>query len=361
MRPFLPTAAELMPYLERIEAARVYTNFGPLSTDFLDRLLAHQTQLEGGAFGIYGVLTSSATSGLELALSALDLPAGSRVAVPALTFPATATAVLRCGLIPWIVDVDPHSWLLTPEVLQKSLGGRQVSAVIPVAAFGMPQDATLWAKWSHDNGIPVVIDAAAAFDAQKTASGVSVVFSFHATKVLSSAEGGLVLTREATLADQLKAMSNFGIGLSRSSKSTNAKMSEYHAAVGLAHLKLLPSQKLARRELWRLYQKAFSRLPSGIVTLQRDTGLSIPSVVVVRVGSSDLRDELEIRCHAAAIQTRRWYQPLLQMQPMFALDNAVVETPVAAGLAETLIGLPFHLGMSSKDVNTVMEQFSFMT
>jgi dTDP-4-amino-4,6-dideoxygalactose transaminase len=349
LRPLLPTADAVLPFLRRIDQTRQYTNFGPLHNEFLQRLVALQRKLEGSS--VHGVLTSNATLGLELSLASLDLPLGSRVAVPALTFPATATAVLRCGHVPVALDVDSDTWLLTPDSLPKDFQSSEIAAVIPVATFGMPQDAEHWSRWSQTHQTPVIIDAAAAFGAQKAATGVPVVFSLHATKTLSSGEGGAVLTRDPSQASRLRTMTNFGIGYDASRIAGNAKLSEYHAAVGLAHLNEWPTQVSARRKLLLAYQEALS----GLVIMQKNSGLFAPSVMPVRMRTSQMRNALEAACAEMGIQTRRWYQPLVHEHPSLVGVETWQPLEQAEDLARTLIGLPFFPDMSSHQLAKIKE------
>jgi dTDP-4-amino-4,6-dideoxygalactose transaminase len=348
----LPSAEMLRPYLERIDSSRFYTNFGPLQNEFLSQLLStHQSLLNQEA---YGALTANATLGLELALASLDLPAGSRVAIPAFTFPATASAVYRCGHVPVVFDVDLNTWMLTPDILSTHHGAN-IHAVMPVAPFGMPQNAQHWSAWSQNTGLPVIIDAAAAFGAQPCAPGVTVVFSFHATKTLSCGEGGLVLTQNSQLAQKIKTTTNFGIGSEQPLFATNAKMSEYHAAVGLAHLSIWPQQLKARNALLLEYRNQLKSLPPSVLCFQANTGLYATSVLAVRVASASIRNQLERVCEAAGIQTRRWYLPLIQHQRMFQSMHVQAHTPNADLLSQTLIGLPFYPCMSQKEVYCVSE------
>lgn len=347
LKPTLPNAGELLPYLQRIDSAHWYTNFGPLQSEFLHKLLELQARLDSQP--VYGVLAANATLGIELALASLKLPPGSSVAVPALTFAATATAVQRAGHTPVALDVDQNTWLLTPECVS-DLALNQIDAIVPVATFGMPQDASLWSSWSKTHGKPVVIDAAAAFGAQKTAPDITVVFSLHATKTLSSVEGGLVVTQNAPLADRMRAMTNFGFGLEMPSVATNAKMSEYHAAVGLAHLTLWPSQVRSRQVLLQEYKEALAPLTPSCLRFQQDTGLYAPSLMPIRLQEAELRDRLEALCAARGIQTRRWYQPLVYQ--LASIGNARVLEPLteSVNLAQTLLGLPFFPGLSSEEL-----------
>lgn len=344
LRPKLPDADALFPFFRRIDVNQFYTNFGPLHQEFLSKLLALQSEKENAS--LFGTLTSSATLGIELALSALELPPGSKVAVPALTFIATGTAIERCGHIPVVLDVDPRTWMMTPEQMPTGHALKDIRAVIPVSTFGMPQDAQAWSSWSQNHQIPVVIDAASAWGAQMTAPEVTVVFSLHATKALSSGEGGLVLTRDSKLAERLRLMSNFGIGMTTAHSGTNAKMSEYHAAVGLAHLSMWPAQVLARSSLMKKYRQAFSGIEGQILDFQKDTGLFSPSLLCVRMANEQLRNQLEQACADSGVQTRRWYLPLLHQQPMLKSAHAPWPLTHAQSIATTLLGLPFFVGMS---------------
>ena len=353
LRPQLPDVRALTPWLERIDSNRYYTNFGVLHDEFLAQLLALQRSSDDGP--IHGVLTSSATAGLELAISNLGLPTGSRIAVPALTFPATATAVQRSGHVPVPVDVDPNSWLLMPSHLPPELLKRHgIRAVLPVATFGVPQDELAWRDWSRLHSIPVIVDAAAAIGAQEICDGITFVFSLHATKALSCGEGGLIVTQNLDLAERLRAMTNFGIGLQVPALGTNAKLSEYHAAVGLAHVAIWPEQAAGRMALLERFKDALLPDLARSLRFQQSTGLVAPSLVCLQVADPGLRARLEAACAEGGIQTRRWYLPLLQNQPMIHRLENLLPTPNADWLSQTLLGLPFFLGMTDQEFDRVV-------
>jgi len=113
--PDLPSAAELLPWLQRIDANRWYTNGGPLVREFEQRL----GEFMGG--GASCVTLSSGMSALELGLLALGIGAGKRVLLPALTFPATALAVSRCGAEPVLCDVAAGTWSMTPAIAREAV------------------------------------------------------------------------------------------------------------------------------------------------------------------------------------------------------------------------------------------------
>jgi len=351
MKPRLPDAETLLPYIRQIDLNAHYTNFGPLNNRLLARLTAFQHSLFGRQ--VFGVTTSSATLALELLLTDLRLPEGSRILLPSLTFVASASAILRCGHVPVVADVDPESWMMTPQSLPSTLQCDGIAAVMPVSVFGMPQSTKEWAGWRDRTGIPVIVDAAGAFGAQATDVDIPVVISLHATKCLSSGEGGLIFTENSQQANRLIQMTNFGIGSTPGLGGTNAKLSEYHAAVGLADLDAWPENSHLRKQLHAQYQTKLCRVCGGDVEFQQDCGLQAPTMMVVRFKDQERRDFAEQACSQQGIQTRRWYQPLIQEHPALTSVQAPYQTPIANDLAKRLLGIPFYLGMESDEINLV--------
>ena len=163
--------------------------------------------------------------------------------MPSYTFAATALAAESCGYKPYFLDVEAENWMISPQVLLDHPALADAGIVIPVAAYGRPVAQGPWRRFREATNIPVVIDAAAGFEAiVDNPSGltgkVPVVVSFQATKTLSTGEGGAVIWNDD---DGLMAVAraiNFGFYGTRESKSPsfNGKMSEFHAAVGHASL-----------------------------------------------------------------------------------------------------------------------------
>jgi dTDP-4-amino-4,6-dideoxygalactose transaminase len=206
MRPKLPSAERLAPYLRAIDSSRIYSNFGPLAVSFEDRLAAR--------FGLSdGTITTiaNATLGLTLALTAQGAPLGTLCAIPAWTFIASAHAAVMAGLVPYFVDIDADTWAVDPESIADVItdAPAAVGAVMPVAPFGRPIDVVAWDRFRSRTGLPVVIDAAAGFDAI-TPSAVPAVVSLHATKVLGVGEGGFVMSTDTSLVRDIRFRSNFG-------------------------------------------------------------------------------------------------------------------------------------------------------
>ena len=207
--PSMPTAQELLPWLEKIDHNRWYTNYGPLNAQF-ERELARIIPCAGE---LALTTVSNCTVGLELALTELGLAPGARVLIPAITFVATGTSVLRAGFVPVLADVDPDTWLMTPDIARRALAQGPLDAVMPVSTFGLAQDVAARDEFSDQTGLPVVIDAAGAMGNQGVGRRTTVVFSLHATKSLGCGEGGVVASRDAGLIGRIRRATNFGIDL----------------------------------------------------------------------------------------------------------------------------------------------------
>ena len=353
--PDLPSAEALLPYLKTIDRNRWYTNYGPLVAELELGIKRH-------FFAEYPVelaTTSSGTTALELAIQAIGLHEGSKVLVPSYTFPATVTAILKNRLVPVFCDVDENTWCLTVESARLAKQRLGVSLVIPVATFGNPLPAKEWATFSAETATPIVIDAAAALGAQQIESGLLYCFSLHATKPFCCGEGGLVVSLDQQAVETVRSLTNFGfIDNSISLPGTNAKMSEYHAAVGLAQLERWGELKKTRAIHLETYRNL---LDSRQVTFQDTLEGYIPSVLMVKNN-----EELDIKLVSEhlkkeGIATRRWYMPACHQHRLFSdYYHAEQYSSLSSTmqLTERSIGLPFHTLLTEEDIEHVASTFT---
>lgn len=343
--PEVPRVNDLLVYLHSIDQNRWYSNFGPLNSELQSRLSSRMFS------GVQCVTLSSATDALELTLGALNLKPGSRVLIPDFTFIGTATAVLRAGCVPVTADVARHSWLLSTETARAAMERADIKAVVPVAALGCPQEPEAWDDFARLSGVPVVIDAAGAMGNQRVGTLAHVVFSLHATKALPAGEGGVVVSTDVNLLEKIRRQSNFGIestsGLVQT-PGTNAKMSEYHAAVALASLDRWEETSQRRQSMWLEYkQMLVDACPELEFQDRPDLGIYTLAPCLLPVDASVVNTgELLRQC---GIETRRWYCPQISKQPFFRGDALGGEFPVASDVCARLLGMPFHLGMHASD------------
>jgi dTDP-4-amino-4,6-dideoxygalactose transaminase len=357
LRPLLPPAERLLPYLSRIDASRCYTNWGPLVSEFEGRLAGH--------FRVprHGVV--SASSGTAALVGAILASAGRATSdrpfaiLPALTFVATAIAAEQCGYQVHLADVSSDDWMLDARALSSHPILPRTGVVVPVSAYGRPVGHKVWNAFRQQTGIPVVIDGAASFEALSyeatgRASELPVALSFHATKAFGSGEGGCVITTDARLAESVTRSLNFGFFEDREcrSASTNGKMSEYHAAVGLAEL-----------DTWAAKLRHFLDVADTYRRRMRDVGLGEHLVAAPAVAACYVlfrsTDAKEVACVKESligghVGFRSWYGTGVHGQPHF---TRVSRDPldVTDRLAPLLIGLPVAPDLAEPDVARVVE------
>ena len=352
LAPAMPSAAALLPYLQRIDDNRWYTNFGPLSAEFEQRLIEHTAP---NLTSNNVTTVANCTLGLELALQAHGLRSGARVLIPAITFVATATAIARTGMTPVIADVDDATWLLSPQLALAACKSYELDLVMPVATFGCPHDVEMWDAFTRKTGIPVAIDAAGAYGNQAVGASTDVIFSFHATKSFGTGEGGAVFSASQERISRVRHLANFGIDTSISQLSaigTNAKMSEYHCAIGLASFDVWEETRRKRRSLHDRYISMLRECcPS--VTFQAkpvDGVYPLMSVLLPKgVKAAAIAEKLGV----AGIEARRWYSPGLHLHPALANAPRTGVLAVAEDIGERILGLPFFIGLTEAQLEHI--------
>jgi dTDP-4-amino-4,6-dideoxygalactose transaminase len=348
LRPKLPDASRIIPYLNAIDSSRMYSNFGPLVLSLEERLAAH--------FGVgkeMVVTISNATQGLTLALTAMEARPGTLCVMPAWTFIASAHAAFSAGLSPYFVDVDAQTWALDPDVVDEviSRAPGPVGAVMVVAPFGRPVDGAAWDRFRTRTGLPVVIDAAAGFDSLLPCETPAVV-SLHATKVIGVGEGGFVVSTDETLISAIRARANFGFNASRSSiaASTNAKLSEYHAAVGHAALDEWPDTRAQWMAVASNYRKTLEE--SNRIRYQAGFGTDwIASTCILEMPGSDTAGTEGVLADVG-VETRRWWGPGAHLHPATA-EFYRAALPVTETLASSTLSVPFYRDLDQTQIDTV--------
>lgn len=341
LRPKLPEAKDILPYLERIDAARWYSNFGPLEQELRGRLAQHFKIVTEQV-----VTAANATAGLTSVLRALNLPKDSYCLVPSWTFVATPASAIAAELTPYFIDVQPETWALDPEAVKRQIPSIKgvISAVLVVAPFGKTVDIQAWDKFTADTGIPVVVDAASCIDSFRNVKfgRTAVVFSMHATKIIGVGEGAVIVATDTGLLRHVHEQTNFGYYTRRISiPGANAKMSEYSAAVGLAAMDTWPKRRaewvktteICKRELTPVAER--HRLTQWWVedAVSTTCNIRLPSLTADTVIS-----QLQVR----GIKARQWWDKGCHAQPAYAKyprgDLSVTEQ-----LGASVVSLPFYV------------------
>jgi len=357
MRPALPRTEKLMPYLRRIDASRVYTNYGPLVLEFECRI-ADELGLPEGGF----VSASSGTAALTGAVLARAGRASIErplAVLPAFTFVATAVAAEQCGYRPWLADIDAGTWLLNPEGLLDHPELDKIGIVIPVAPFGRPVPQTPWKAFQRKTGIPVVIDGAASFEMvaeapERYLGEIPVAMSFHATKSFATSEGGGIASTAIDLALRTTQALNFGFYSARdsSSASTNGKMSEYHAAVGLAELDGWAEKRSTLQAVGGCYRRQLAG--AGLL----DRLIATPDIsscyVLYHCRSGAEAERIQDSLKRNCVDFRFWYGSGLQHQSYYR-DLPRASLPVTESTAPLVLGLPVAPDLSEPTIARIVD------
>lgn len=350
MRPRLPDADALRPYLEKIDESGWYSNFGPLERQ-LEVRLADRYGLPGQNVSC----VANCTAGLTLALMELAGARGGYCVMPSFTFVASAHAVVAAGLSPMFVDVDAGSWGVTTAQAAAAIAAADgpVAAVMVVSPFGAPVDVLEWDRFAETSGVPVVVDAAGGFDSLVPCTS-PVVVSLHATKVLPAGEGGFVVSRDADLIRSVSARANFGFFEERRSDVAgfNGKLSEYCAAVGLAALDAWPESRAALLVLTALYREAFSGL--GNISLAPGFGDGWVGSTCNIAFDQPVADKAMSNLSQVGIDSRQWWSKGCHREMAFK-DYPHLDLPVTEALGQRVLGLPFHTGLDSADIRRIAE------
>ena len=317
----------------------------------------------------HAVAVSSATAGLHLMYLALGIGPGDVVLIPSFAWPSAANMAARVGAIPFFVDVDPGTYNLTAATLQRGL--QQVRernlgrprAVVVVHEFGLPAPMTELLDAANAEGLLVLEDAACALGAVHQGKplghfGRATVFSFHPRKSVSTGEGGVVVTREAALADAMRAERNHGQEIRDGrrefvSAGFNYRLTEIQAAIGIEQLKRLPGILETKRSLAKLYFAGLAGLRD--LTLPVNSPEQTWQTFMVTLSSVALRDRVQAACKAAGIETG----PGAVSGHTGALWNGQFTTPedlcpVSTRLATCGLALPLHPQLTADDVQRVI-------
>lgn len=354
--PNLPSRTGVLRRIEQVLDSRRLTNEGPYVREFERRVAA-----------IAGVercvATCNATMGLGLVCRALGLT--GEVIVPSFTFIATAHALEWQGLTPVFCDITPDTHQLDPVRVAELVGPR-TSAILGVHLWGRASAAPALEELARSRGLAMVFDAAHAFDcahrSRRVGSfGDAEVFSFHATKLVSTLEGGGVVTADAGLADRLRLMHRFGFTDydEVSSCGINGKLDEFSAAFGLASLDELDTWIAVNRSNHELYRRYFDGVEGLRVMPYDEADRNNYQYVVVEMDDEAplTRDELRDVLWADNVLARRYFHPGCHAgEPYRSADpDAGARLPVTESVAARVLCLPTGTAVGPGAIERIAE------
>ena len=356
-KPKLPDPAAIMSYYQASIDAGFYSNGGPNARELSRRL---EEYLGNGTICIP---IANCTVGLMAALRAVcGTPTARRpvVLTPSYTFTATACAIEWAGFEPVFVDIEAKGWHIDPEALEEALEqyeGR-VAGVLSCATFGTAPTRDQRAAWRaacERHGVPLLIDSAAGFGsldefgARLGGLGDVEVFSFHATKPFAIGEGGVITTSDAELAAQIGRLLNFGLEPgTRVSTGVgfNGKLSELHAATGLAMLDMFQDVLIARRGHASDIRALLHGTP---IAVQRGADRSTHQFMQLLMPDADTRAAVVAAAPEHGIEVRTLHDPPLHRHPAFAERGKVGSLPVTDVIAARSLSLPMANELSATE------------
>jgi len=333
--PLTPSPEEYAQLAARAFQSGVLTNHGPLVQELEARLSERLAPL---------ALCSNGTIAITLALKALKVR--GEVITSAFTFPATIQAIELAGLTPVLADVDPDSMLITPHTAARKITS-QTGAILPVHLFGRLCDTEGFAKLAAEHSLALIYDGAHAFDLP--VFGDATTYSFHATKLFHTAEGGAAAFLDSPEAlASAKRLRSFGMtGEVVAESGMNAKMSELHAALGLWTLSRVEEERRKRRAVAAAY----------ISVLGGERGVEIIAspncqYFVLRLTHPYRRDAVYATLMAHGVQTRRYFWPAIPAHPAY-MARFFGDYPGARAAAKECLALPFYGALDPEDAKKI--------
>jgi len=356
-RSSMPSLSEYIEEITPIFESHFLTNMGP-KHDKLQKGLCDYLKCQNIS------LFSNGHMALELYLQALDLK-GEVITTP-FTFASTTHAIVRCGLTPVFCDIDPITYTIDTSKIEALITDK-TCAIVPVHVYGNLCDVAEIDRIAKKHNLKVIYDAAHAFGVEKDGIGVgnfgdASMFSFHATKVFNTIEGGAVTYGDETIGEKLHRLRNFGI-LDQETVSdvgANAKMNEFQAAMGICNLRHINEDIAKRKKIVELYKDILGGT-DGIVICPEQAGVKSNyayfPVVIDEAKLKKSRDDIFTALAKENIFARKYFYPLVQDYDCYKDKYTSDTTPIAQYVANRVLTLPLYSDLSLDTVNRICNIF----
>jgi dTDP-4-amino-4,6-dideoxygalactose transaminase len=342
-----------------------WLNTGPKAAEF-EKSIAAMVGVR------YAVALNSATAGLQLTLEALGCGPGREVVTTPFTFAATSAAIIRAGAMPVFADIDPATLTIDPDEVARKITSRTV-CVLPVDVAGHPADYPELGDICDRKHIPLVADAAHSLGAAVGRYSVdrlvdAAVHSFQATKNLTTADGGMVVTRHKIIAERVRLLSQHAMTANAYQRSKSGKwaydvlapglkanLTDVHAAIGLGQLAGFEKNQLRREKIAARYCRNLGDLSDFVVMpVVRDGYRHAWHLFIVRLHLSRLRIRrarfIELMADAG-IECGVHYRPLFEMSFYREIGFTRQYFPNAAYAGERVVSLPLYPGLTTSQVD----------
>jgi len=339
-KTYLPNKAKYQKYVDEIYENGWVTNYGPLVQKLEDRLAEYL-----GVKNI--VLVASGTVALEIAYRTLGLK-GFAITTP-FSFVATTSSLVTNGINPIFSDIDTQTLCLDPQKIEASITAN-TSVIVPVHVFGNICDIEAIDRVAKKHHLKVVYDAAHAFGVQYKGKSIGSygdisTFSFHATKLFHTIEGGALVINDDSLVEKARYLINFGIEDEESipELGTNAKMNEFEAAMGLCMLDEMKEVLSKRKRVYERYAKELQ----GVVGLLKYNREATKNYAYFPIILKDQQKMLRIKkaLNAKDIFPRRYFYPSLDSLEYIEPKQYM---PCSRDVSTRILALPMYVELEFK-------------
>lgn len=354
-RSSMPELDEYMDEIKSMWDSHWLTNMGPKHKQLQEELLDYM--------GVENIdLFTNGHMAIELTLQAMNLQ-GEVITTP-FTFASTTHAIVRNNLTPVFCDIDPVTFTMDPEKLERLITDR-TCAILPVHVYGNICNIEEIERIAHKYELKVIYDACHTFGESYKGKGIgsfgdASCFSFHATKAFNSIEGGAVTFKDKHLGDILYELKNFGIHGPEevSAVGANAKMNEFCAAMGLCNLRHLTAEIGKRQNVAERYRSHLEGVEGlQLNAIQKDVKPNyayFPVIFDEKVFGST-RAEVFDALAEQGIGARKYFYPLTNTFSAFHGKYNVIETPVALHVSKRVLTLPMYADLALEDVDRICD------
>lgn len=319
----------------------------------------------------YAVMFNSGTSALHAALLAHGIGVGDEVIVPSFTFIATANAPLFVGARPVFADIEERTFGLDPESVREKITPK-TKAIIPIHYGGLPCQIKELRKIADENDLILIEDAAEAFGAkigsQKVGTfGHSAMLSFCANKIITTGEGGAIVTDSKDIADKLKLIRSHGredkqVSNYFSSEKPadyvdlgfNFRMSNITASLGVSQLKKVNKIISLRRKNAEYMTSILSEIP-GIRVLGDANSFSVYQLFTIQLENEEIRNKVGLALNENGVMTKVYFPPVHLTSFYRSQGHTDGELPVTEKISKNVLTLPMYPSMTENEMNTVAE------
>lgn len=350
----MPSYDEYCKMIKPIFESRHLTNMGPLHNEFADRV--------GSYLGVDNVsLFTNGHLALSVAIKALGLT-GEVITTP-FTFASTTHAIVENGLTPVFCDVEPDTYTIDADKIEYLITDK-TSAIIPVHVYGNVCDVEKIDSIAKKHKLKVIYDAAHVFGVKIGDRGIGSfgdlsMFSFHATKVFNTIEGGCLTYSDSSLTEKITSFRNFGITNPESVDyvGTNAKMNEFQAAMGLCNLNHIDDELQKRAVAEERYRQKLEGI-DGIKLCRIQHNVKgnhayFPAVFDKNIFGKS-RDEIADLLSENGIFARKYFYPVTNEFSCYK-GKYKGETPIAKEISENILCLPMYADLTKDDVDLICD------